>query len=117
MKRVNPRSLMKRAFRYEPGVLKDVEKVLLGVESAISHLHGLGLAHNDLNPSNIMVLGDETTVLIDFGSCCGLGQDLKGIGRTYEWYDEAVGISSEQDDMGALRDITEWLSVKNVKNF
>jgi serine/threonine protein kinase len=32
----------------------DKELIMSGVASAIEHLHSLGLAHNDLNPSNIM---------------------------------------------------------------
>ncbi len=43
---------------------------LRGIEDGISHLHRLGLIHNNLNPSNIMVdAGGANPVFIDFGSC------------------------------------------------
>jgi serine/threonine protein kinase len=117
MKRVNPRGHMKRAFKYDPKTLKDREKVLHGIKSGISHLHSLGLVFNDLNPSNIMLLDDDTPIIVDFDSCRRIGQDLKGVGRTYEWFDEQVSISCLQNDLDALKEITEWLSEKDMKNF
>ena len=52
------------------GKALDKERVEKGMESAVRLLHSLGLAHNDTNPSNVMV--DETNsepLLTDFGSC------------------------------------------------
>lgn len=55
-----------------------------GVGSAIEHLHSLGLAHNDLNPNDIMVRRGEDggiqPVLIDFGSCQPYGEPLDSLG-------------------------------------
>ncbi|KAF9765712.1 hypothetical protein IL306_001979 [Fusarium sp. DS 682] len=53
----------------------DKPKFLEGLESAVAHIHSLGLAHNDINPHNIMVK-DGIPVLIDFGSCQPVGQRL-----------------------------------------
>jgi hypothetical protein len=47
-----------------PGTLKDREKV---------------------NPSNIMLLDDDMPIIVDLDSYCRIGQDLKSVGRTYEW--------------------------------
>ena len=49
------------------------------LESAVAHLHQLELAHNDINPSNIMVR-DGLPVLIDFGSCAPYGGRLQSLG-------------------------------------
>src|SRR6266566_2121582 len=50
-----------------------------------------------VNPSNIMLYND-TAVIIDFGSCRRQGEDLEGVGRTYEWYDEAVQVAIPEND-------------------
>lgn len=50
-----------------------------GIEDGIQHLHGLGLINNNLNPSNIMMDG-ENSVIIDFDSCKVEGAQL-GKGR------------------------------------
>lgn len=64
----------------------DKEAFLSGLESALSHLHRIGLAHNDVNPSNVM-LHRETgaPVLIDFGSCRRIGERLGVTGGTDGW--------------------------------
>jgi serine/threonine protein kinase len=59
----------------------DKEAFLAGVESAVGYMHSLGLAHNDINPKNIMVreAGDDShcsPVLIDFGSSGPFGGRL-----------------------------------------
>jgi serine/threonine protein kinase len=63
----------------------DKEAFLAGVESAVKFLHSLGLAHNDINPRNIMVREDDDghawPVLIDFNSCAPLG-GLRRHGRS-----------------------------------
>lgn len=48
-------------------------KIMSDVKSALSHLHGLGYVHNDVNPTNILLqLGDNRSVgkavLADFDS-------------------------------------------------
>lgn len=108
MQEVNPGSLTKRKLRNSRQTTKDYSYVLAGIESGIKHLHSLGLVHNDLNPSNIMLDGDNA-VIIDFGSCRTLGQDLEGVGRTYEWYDEKVQQSRIENDLTALEEIRIWL--------
>lgn len=110
MQEVNPRSLMKRklaATRQGLG-LGDYGRMLEGIESGLKHLHALGLVHNDVNPSNIVRDGNDW-VLIDFGSCCRVGESMDQVGRTYEWYNEAVKESLFTNDLDALREIRTWL--------
>lgn len=57
-------------YIYESGFASlDKSQFVEALESAVAYLHSLGLAHNDINPYNIMVREDGTPVLIDFGSC------------------------------------------------
>jgi serine/threonine protein kinase len=108
MQEVNPGGLMKRRLRTKRRKGKDYSHVLAGVESGIRHLHALGLVHNDINPSNIMLDGDEG-IIIDFGSCRRVGESVEDAGRTYEWYDESVETARPQNDLDALEEIRMWL--------
>lgn len=63
---------------------------MAAVESAVKHMHKLGMAHNDINPYNIMVRevkkgeGKLEIALIDFDSAARFGEEtLKG--GTQEW--------------------------------
>lgn len=57
---------------------------LRGIESGVRHMHALGLIHNDLNPSNIMMDG-ESPVIIDFDSCKREGDKLGLKAGTVGW--------------------------------
>lgn len=89
MEEVNPRGLIKRRSRSTGQTTKDYSGFLTGIESGIRHLHSLGLVHNNINLSNIIVDGDNL-IIIGFSSCQPLRESLEGVGRTYEWYDEKV---------------------------
>lgn len=57
----------------EGGHTLDKTHFMAAMRSAVEHLHSVvGIAHNDLNPNNIMVV-DGMPILIDFGSCRPLG--------------------------------------------
>lgn len=64
----------------------DKEAFLAGLESASKFMHSLGLAHNDIHASNIMVRqaddGTVTPVLIDFDTSAPLGARLPFIPST-----------------------------------
>ncbi|KAK0627423.1 kinase-like domain-containing protein [Immersiella caudata] len=54
----------------------DKGKFVDALESAVAYLHKLGLAHNDINPYNIMIKDGGIPILIDFGSCQPFGGRL-----------------------------------------
>ncbi|KUJ16408.1 uncharacterized protein LY89DRAFT_685400 [Mollisia scopiformis] len=56
----------------------DGVKVYEEVSAGLRYLHSLGLAHNDIAPSNIMLREDDTAVIIDFGSCAKEGEATSG---------------------------------------
>ena len=86
----------------------DVDACTRGIRAAITHLHSLGLAHNDLNPSNIALDRHDRPVLLDFGSCAGFGQGLVS-GGTAGWIDEDYCTSDRRHDELALGKIEAWL--------
>lgn len=55
--------------------------------SAVHHLHSLGFAHNDLNPSNMMINDQGMPATIDFGSCHKIGEKLAKSRVTMGWID------------------------------
>jgi hypothetical protein len=61
--------------------------------------------------------GEDTLVIIDFDSCRPVGSSLKGVGRTYEWYDESVQYSLPSNDLDALDEIREWLEESGSRFF
>lgn len=71
---------------------------MTSLRSAITHLHSVvGVAHNDLNPSNIMVGKDGMPVLIDFGSTRPLGRKMGMSHGTPGWVEYDI------DDKGVDR--------------
>jgi len=58
--------------------IQDKEAFLRALESAVHHLHNaVGLVHNDIQPTNIMVSPDGTTpTLIDLGSASPEGEEI-----------------------------------------
>ncbi|KAJ5397363.1 hypothetical protein N7509_005476 [Penicillium cosmopolitanum] len=91
-----------------------LDKVLFmtALESVIQHLHGLGWAHNDLKPTNVLVSDAGMPVLIDFGGCQKLGTKLKYIRGTKGWIEGEIGdytMSEARHDTFALGKIRAWL--------
>src|SRR5688572_2172638 len=84
----------------------DLEKgpFMAALEAGIRHLHSLGLAHNDINPANIMVDESRMPVLVDFGSCKEIGQKLTISRGTDGWTDseEDYSTSEPRHDLFAL---------------
>ncbi len=87
---------------------------LEGIQAGLAHVHSLGLAHNDLNPWNIMLDEQDRPVIIDMGSCKPLGEKLHEMG-TPDWNDGFVEVSSKENDDIGLQKITEWLSLGGTK--
>lgn len=94
------------------GKAVDKERFLRSLESAIRHLHSIGLAHNDINPGNIMVNEARgEPVLVDFGSCHEIGAKLTASRGTPGWTEDGddYTTSKESHDICALDKIRLWL--------
>ena len=111
---VNPQRLNKVAFRSSGRELvkEDMKSGLDEIMDAITHLHSLGLVHNDINPANIMLDGDGGLVLIDFDSCRYIGESLRDTGtkRTHNWHDPSAEVSLGKNDLDAFRELQIWLA-------
>jgi hypothetical protein len=108
--------------KIRPDLFKGVinkERVLSGLRSALNHLHALGLAHNDVNPANIMFGEGGEPKLIDFGSCEPFGEHLTSAG-TPGWCRDRSGrfftSDTANDDYG-LELLGPWLDtvIKEVE--
>lgn len=87
----------------------EVGRYLKGLRAGVEHLHSLGLAHNDLNPSNILIDKENNPVIIDFDSCRKFGQRLVSAG-TPGWMHEDYEYSERRNDEEALQRIEAWLN-------
>ncbi|KAK6080867.1 hypothetical protein SCUP234_04965 [Seiridium cupressi] len=86
----------------------DKEKFMEALTSAVAFLHEIGLAHNDINPDNIMIKTDGTPVLVDFGSCQPVGTRLQSLG-TVGWCEETFYTSEKSHDEFSLKKLATWL--------
>lgn len=59
-------------------------------------MHTLGYGHNDINPRNILFDKNGTAVLIDFDSCCPLGEKLGTKSGIFGFYDKNATTSEEE---------------------
>lgn len=86
------------------------------IEAAATHLHSLGLAHNDISPSNIMFDEDGRAVLIDLDSCAPLGDALTKGGYVTGWKGPIAGEglhftqSSAECDRLAVQEIRKYFT-------
>ena len=115
--RVNPSGIKKRRFQYGEQRLRSRRNFARDIASGLKHLHSIGLVHNDIKPSNIMIKEGETPIIIDFDSCVPEGQPLHQVGRTSLWHDKQVDVAIPSNDLDALQEISEWLSDKEVKQY
>jgi len=97
----------------EMGPPLDKVPFMEGLKSAIKHLHSLGLAHNDLNPRNVLVSAEGMPVLTDFDSCIPFGEKLKYSRGTPGWIDpgEDYKTSEARHDIYGLEKIRAWLDM------
>lgn len=111
--RANPSGLSKVDFAAN-GTRPDpttASRWIRGVRNGLSHLHSLGLVHNDVNPSNVMIDGAEA-ILVDFDSCCEEGLELRQGGKkggTPGWCDLNVKVSKIENDWEAVDEMETWL--------
>jgi len=85
-----------------------------GIRAGVKRLHSLGLAHNDLNPTNIALGAEDNPAILDFGSCKKFGEELVSAG-TPGWIDEDYTTSAQQHDIVAIGKIEAWLREENQK--
>ncbi|KAH9823761.1 serine/threonine-protein kinase-like protein [Teratosphaeria destructans] len=91
-----------------------IDAYMNSITSVVEHLHSLGLAHNDINPNNIMVDEVDTIFVIDYGSCQPFGFELITAG-TRGWIDEDFTVSARHHDLLALKKIRNWLDLQRRK--
>lgn len=82
--------------------------IMSGLRSAVQHLHSIGLAHNDINPANIMLGKGGEPKLIDFGSCQPVGKHLMSCG-TAGWRQGHFHTSEIAHDEYSLELLGPWL--------
>ncbi|KAH7886443.1 hypothetical protein F5I97DRAFT_1282959 [Phlebopus sp. FC_14] len=84
--------------------LGPISNIIKGVRAGLDHLHGLGYAHNDLTPTNIMIDvvdgRDPVPVLIDFDACGRLGERVDNPVETPGYIVEStVTHEAKKDDL------------------
>ncbi|RSL41082.1 hypothetical protein CEP53_012974 [Fusarium sp. AF-6] len=109
--RVNPGRLCKRNFiaSGRPLVQSWMRRWLKSIESALVHLHSLGLVHNDITPANIMLSDKNEAVIIDCDSACRVGESLVDKKRTCGWADRDVTHAAPSNDLKSLDELETWL--------
>jgi len=96
-----------------PSLDLDIDRFFKDLKSAVDCLHSMGLAHNDINPRNIMVK-NGSPVVIDFDSCQPVGARLQSLGTT-GWYEEEFYTSEKKHDTYSLGKLQEWLQAQKRK--
>ncbi|KAF7336543.1 Protein kinase domain-containing protein [Mycena sanguinolenta] len=91
----------------EAKVVFDPVAVIDGLRRGLQHLHSLRYAHNDINPTNIMLDNNALPVIIDFDSCRRLGEELEKAG-TPDW-DHDRDVSLPENDLDGLEKVQKWL--------
>ncbi|GAM88133.1 hypothetical protein ANO11243_061640 [Dothideomycetidae sp. 11243] len=86
------------------------EAMLRGITSAVTLLHLLGIARNDISPSNIMVDRNGDARVIDLGAAKPFGERLHECGHV-AWNDWFEDVSCTANDAIALKRIRTWLGV------
>ena len=67
----------------EPARTAESARIALHVAEALAHLHGRDIIHRDLKSNNVIVLGDGTVKLLDFGTALLLRsrEQITGVGE------------------------------------
>ena len=92
----------------------DIAACMNGIRAGVRYLHSLGLAHNDINPTNVALDDDDNPIILDYGSCKKFGEELIS-GGTYGWVDEDYSTSAQCHDESALDKIEAWLVEEKSK--
>lgn len=84
------------------------------MRTGILHLHCLGLCHNELNHSNVMITKDNTAVIIDFDSCRPQGEPLGDKSGTEGWADNSAKLFQPSNDLFSFELVKDFV-LKNLK--
>ncbi|KAF4466855.1 serine threonine kinase [Fusarium albosuccineum] len=89
----------------------DKDAFMKALWAAVRHLHKKGMAHNDINPANILVNSEGQPVLADFGSCREIGHKLTASRGTLGWMDDWDDYSTSEmnHDISGLDKVATWL--------
>ncbi|KAJ6607924.1 kinase-like domain-containing protein [Mycena sp. CBHHK59/15] len=93
----------------------DAATVIDGVRRGLEHLHSLGYAHNDINPSNIVLDKNVLPVIIDFDSCQKIGGSLKEMKTGTQDFEHHSDVSRPENDFYGLAKVQEWLAERLSK--
>ncbi|KAF1346335.1 hypothetical protein EJ07DRAFT_144752 [Lizonia empirigonia] len=88
---------------------------LSGIEAGVRHMHDLGFVHNDLNPSNIMMDG-ENPIIIDFDSCKRVGDRLGSKTGTFGRALVEEECARRENDLHSLSEIQAALTKRELKD-
>ncbi|QRV90664.1 Serine/threonine-protein kinase [Ceratobasidium sp. AG-Ba] len=84
--------------------------IMQDIRDGVEHLHSLGLVHNDINPTNIMVDENGRGVLVDYDSCRRDGEEipLGCKGGSIGWCPD-IDMSERKNDLDCIDKVEEWL--------
>ncbi len=99
----------------------DMDRLLTRLEETVAFLHNVvGLVHNDIKPSNVMIRDDGQPVLIDFDRTHPDGEDLLAqgaAGGSHNWTvdNKLLTASAKENDLYALRLMRERIRDWDLK--
>ncbi|KAJ5933875.1 hypothetical protein N7454_006204 [Penicillium verhagenii] len=112
----NGLSLLERANDPESFGEEQRNRCIEGLKAAVQHLHDLGLAHNDIDPMNVMLTDGGAPILLDFATCHPIGTGLIKGGEVGRW-ESGIPVSTYESssadcDNAAIEYISAWLKRK-----
>ncbi|KAK0733044.1 hypothetical protein B0T26DRAFT_745139 [Lasiosphaeria miniovina] len=82
---------------------------MAALRSAVANLHGVvGVAHNDICPTSVLLGADQRPLLADFGSCRPLGKKIGPSTVMPDW-ERSCDVSKASRDLSALDRLSTWL--------
>ncbi|KZV96108.1 hypothetical protein EXIGLDRAFT_733932 [Exidia glandulosa HHB12029] len=101
----------------ENGVQVDIPGIMAQLEDVVKYLHSLGVVHNDINPSNIMLTDDLRPILIDYDTCLFEGDPLIDKSGTPGFNEDGTWTTSEfANDEHGLRCVAAWLETQSRRD-